>query len=267
MLNYKKLLLNKRNNLKEIAIVCLCVFAVSSCSTNKKIVPTEAEKPAYVWYNEGVQEYIYHNYKDAEHSLEMVNEQHPGSIYAKRANLTLGDVYFAKGEYILSRDYYSRFIKLYPLSSDAVYAQYKIALSYYKSMNGYKLDSTPAKMAVREFLKLIKKFPNNPYKEKAYNYMSKSALEIYKHELFIAKFYDDLDHLKAADNRLEYMNQHFKNADFNSEMLYLLSSVNYSLGKYEDANRYFKELKRKFPDSGYVQKLKALFKNIKTKKK
>lgn len=255
------------DNLKKIIIVSLSVFAVSACSTNKKIVPKEAEKPAYVWYNEGVQEYIYHKYDDAEHSLDMVNEQHPGSVYAKRANLILGDVYFAKEEYILARDYYLKFIKLYPTSSDAVHAQYKIALSYYKSMNGYKLDSTPARMAVKEFLKLLKKYPNNPYKEKAYNYMSESALRIYEHELFVAKFYDDLGYLKAADNRLEYMNKHFKNAAFNGEMLYLLSNVNYYLGKYRYADKYFKELKQKFPESEYVQKLNALLKNIKTKGK
>ncbi len=231
------------------------VLILSSCSSNKKIVPTEQEKSAYEWYNEGIQQYIDHDYEDAEHSLDMVNEQHPGSVYAKRAMLALGDVYFAKGEYILARDYYKRFVKLYPTDKNIVYAKYKIALSYYKSRNGYKLDETPARLALEKFLELLRQYPNNPYTEKIYTYITNCAVEIYKHELFVAKFYADLDHFKAAKNRLDYMYKHFKNVKFNDEMLYLLGRVYWHLGKKNEAKEFFAQLKKLYPDSEYVKEI------------
>jgi outer membrane protein assembly factor BamD len=241
---------------KKVFFILICSSMLFvGCSSHKKIVPTEEEKTAYEWYNEGIQEYINHDYAEARHSLEMVNEQHPGSVYAKRATLALGDVYFAKGEYILARDYYSKFIKLYPNEKDVVYAKYKIALSYYKSRNGYKLDSTPAKLAIEHFLSLLKEYPSNPYTEKIYAYIAQSAIEIYRHELFVAEFYKKLDNLKAAKNRLDYMYNHFKDVSFNDKMLYLLGSVYYRLGKKEQAKAFFEELKSKYPNSSFVKEI------------
>ncbi len=228
---------------------------LSGCSSHKKIVPTEEEKTAYEWYNEGIQEYVNHDYDEAKHSLEMVNEQHPGSVYSKRAYLALGDVYFAKGEYILARDYYSKFIKLYPTDSDVMYAKYMIAMSYYKSRNGYKLDATPAKQAIKHFLNFLHEYPNSPYTQKIYTYLSISAQEVYKHELFVAKFYENLDHFKAAKNRLDYMYRHFRDVNFNDEMLFMMGSVYLKLGKKKEAEEFFKELKNRYPHSEYTKKI------------
>ncbi len=238
---------------KVIIVIVGSVWILSSCSSNKKIVPTEQEKSAYEWYNEGIQQYIDHDYSEAAHSLDMVNEQHPGSIYAKKAMISLGDVYFAKGEYIIARDYYKRFVKLYPNSKDVLYAKYKIALSYYKARNGYKLDETPAKLALEKFIEILKEYPNNPYKEKIYTYITNCATEIYKHELFVAKFYDDLNHFKAAKNRLDYMYKHFKNVNFNDSMLFLLGKVYWHLGNKKEAEEFFARLKKLYPNSKYLK--------------
>jgi len=231
-------------------------FLLSSCASHKKIVPHEVEKPAFEWYNEGIQDYINHDYNEAEHALTMISAQHPGSIYAKRATLILGDVYFAKGDYMLARDYYKQFIKLYPKSKDVVYAKYKIALSWYKSRNGYKLDATPVRKAIEAFLDLLKEYPNNPYRDKVYYFLTQCVEELYKHELFVAKFYADLDEFRAAENRLDYMYKHFKNVNFNDGMLYLMGKVYWALGKKKEAREFFKELKEKYPNSKYTEKLK-----------
>lgn len=231
------------------------VVILTGCASHKKIVPTEEEKTAYEWYNEGIQEYINHDYKEAEHSLEMVNEQHPGSIYSKRAMLALGDVYFSKGEYILARDYYQKFVRLYPTSKNVIYARYRIGLSYYKSRNGYKLDETPSRLAIKSFVGFLRDYPNNPYKEKVYTYITNCAIEIYKHELFVAKFYDKLNHFKAAKNRLDYMYKHFRDVSFNDEMLFEMGEVYLHLGKKEQSKVFFKQLKEKYPNSRYVKEV------------
>ncbi len=238
-----------------IAVMVGSAVLLAACSSNKKIVPTEVEKSAYTWYNEGMQAYIDHEYDKAKHDLEMVGEQHPGSIYAKKALLALGDVYFAKGEYMLARDYYRRFIKVYPTSKDVVYARFKIAMSYYKSRNGYKLDVTPAKKAIKAFVKLLDEYPNNPYRDRIYTYLTNCALEVYKHELFVARFYDKLGYLKAAKNRLDYMYRHFKDVNFNDEMLYLLGKVYWQLGKKKEAEAFFNELKKRYPNSKYISRI------------
>lgn len=230
----------------------LVVFFVSACSAPKELVKTEPEKSAYEWYNEGVQYYIDHNYKEAEHSLSMVNQQHPGSIYSKKAHLILGDVYYSEKDYLLAIDEYKKFIELYPNTNDAMVAQYKIAMSYYKMMNGYKLDQTPTKKAIENFLLLLDKYPDNPYKDEVYNYLTECAKQLYLHQLFITRFYYDLGKYRASQIELDYMAKHFSDVNFNDEMLYLLASTYYHLGKKQEAMDFFNELKKKYPKSKYI---------------
>lgn len=230
----------------------LTIFLVSSCSAPKELVKTEPEKSAYEWYNEGVQYYVNHNYKEADHSLSMVNQQHPGSIYSKKAHLILGDVYYGEEDYLLAIDEYKKFIDMYPNTNDAMFAQYKIAMSYYKMMNGYKLDQTPTKNAIENFLLLLDKYPGNPYKDEAYDRLSDCAKQLYMHQLFITRFYYDLGKYRAAQIELDYMAKHFSDLNFNDEMLYLLGSTYYHLGKKQEALDFFNELKKKYPNSKYI---------------
>ncbi len=234
------------------AVCVLIVFVISSCSTKNELVKTEPTKSAYEWYNEGVQYYINHNYKEAEHSLSMVNQQHPGSIYSKKSYLVLGNVYYGEEDYLLAIDEYKKFIKLYPNTNDAMFAQYKIAMSYYKMMNGYKLDQTPTKNAIENFLTLLDEYPNNPYKDEVYDHLSDCAKQLYMHQLFITKFYYDLGKYRSAQIELDYMAKHFSDLNFNDEMLYLLASTYYHLGKKQEAMAFFNELKKKFPNSKYI---------------
>jgi outer membrane protein assembly factor BamD len=240
---------------KKLTVLFLSLFLVA-CAANKKLIPEEPEKGAFEWYNSGIQSYINHDYVVAEHDLRMVREQHPNSIYAKKAYLKLGDVYFAKDEHILAREAYRRFIKYYPRSPDAVYAQYKIATSFWRCRNSYDKDQTPVIEALKAFVNLKKDHPSSSFACQADTYIMQCVDEIYRHELFVSKFYFRLHDYNAALNRLVFMSHHFSDLNFTDEMLYLLTMSYYYLNKREDAQLFFNELKRKYPQSRFVEKIK-----------
>ena len=76
--------------------------------------------------------------KDTEKSrlyFRQVIDSFPKSFYAQRAKLAIADSYFEKGDegsMILAASEYREFIQLYPFSPSAPYAQYQIAMSYFK---------------------------------------------------------------------------------------------------------------------------------------
>lgn len=250
--------------MKKIVFVYIVLFLnallLSSCSAPKELVKTEPEKSAYEWYNDGVQYYINHNYKEAEHNLSMVNQQHPGSIYSKKAHLVLGDVYFSEKDYLLAIDEYKKFISLYPNTNDAMFAQYKIALSYYNMRNGYRLDQTPTKNAIENFLNLLDKYPKNSYINQVYNDLSSCVKELYRHQLFITNFYYNLGKYRASQIELDYMSKHFSDLSFNDEMLYLLAATYYHLGRKAQAMSFYNELVKKYPNSDYIDKFNKILK-------
>ncbi len=241
--------------LKKLLFFFITIFLVA-CAVNEKIIPEEPEKSAFEWYSSGIQAYINHDYEKAEHDLRMVREQHPGSVYAKKAYLRLGDVYFAKGEHILAREAYGRFIKYYPNSPDAVYAQYRIALSFWRCRNSYDRDQTPVIKALKAFVRLKKEHPLSAFAHQADTYIMQCVDEIYRHELFVSRFYFRLHNYNAALNRLTFMSHHFSDLNFTDEMLYLLAMSCYYLGRQDDAQLFFNELKKKYPQSRFVEEIR-----------
>ncbi len=237
-------------------MIFFVLFLLAGCATNQKIMPEEPEKSAFEWYNSGIQAYINHDYEKAEHDLRMVGEQHPGSAYAKKAYLKLGDVYFVKDNYILARKAYERFIKYYPHSSDAVYAQYRIATSFWRCRNSYDRDQTPTIKALEAFIALKKDYPSSPFAHQADTYIMQCVDEIYKHELFVSRFYFRLKDYRAALNRLTFMSNHFSDLNFTDDMLYLLTMSCYYLKKQEEAQRFLTELKKRYPNSKFIEEIK-----------
>src|SRR4030066_2159309 len=76
--------------------------------------------------------------KDAEKArlyFRQVIDSFPKSFYAQRAKLAIADSYFDKGDessMILASAEYREFIQLYPSSPSPSYAQYRIALTFFK---------------------------------------------------------------------------------------------------------------------------------------
>jgi len=82
-----------------------------------------------------------------------------------------------------------KFIEIYPESTYAPYAQYSIAMAYFRQIDGAERGAGTAQKALEEFLKLEKIYPRHPYKEILPLRIQKCRNIIAEGELIIGKFY------------------------------------------------------------------------------
>src|SRR4030066_404246 len=91
--------------------------------------------------------------KDAEKArlyFRQVIDSFPKSFYAQRAKLAIADSYFEKGDessMILAASEYREFIQLYPYSPSASYAQYRIAMTFFRKALKPGRDQTKTNQA------------------------------------------------------------------------------------------------------------------------
>ena len=142
--------------------------------------------------------------------LRQVIDSFPKSFYAQRAKLLIADAYFKKGDessMILAAAEYREFIRAYPYSPSAAYAQYQIAMTFYAKMLKPGRDPSKTVQALAEFKKVITDFPASDQAKAAQEKIKECEERLAGHSSDIAISYYKRRGYKAAISRLtEVMN-------------------------------------------------------------
>ncbi|MEW6457283.1 MAG: outer membrane protein assembly factor BamD [Acidobacteriota bacterium] len=189
--------------------------------------------------------------------FRQVIDTFPQSIYAQRAKLKLGDIYFNQGDegsMILASSEYAEFISLYPFSPLASYARYQIAMTYYKKMFKPGRDQTNTLKAVSELEKVIADYP---YSEEAKQ--AKEKLKICKnryteHIFLIGRFYYKTRAYEAAINRFKEALSYYSDFKKLDMLYYYLGDSFLKVGKKEEAFPYFSKIISDYPESKFAKK-------------
>ncbi|HVT05822.1 MAG TPA: outer membrane protein assembly factor BamD, partial [Polyangia bacterium] len=120
---------------------------------------------------------------------------------------------YAQGNYTESIESYKSFARLHPTHEKVEdgYVAFKICQGYFKDMPedlwimppSYEKDQSAINDAQRELNDFRKKYPESPYSKKVDEMRTAVLKRLVDHEVYVARFYLDNDHPKAAAMRLE----------------------------------------------------------------
>lgn len=98
---------------------------------------------------------------------------------------------------------YQHFLDMHRKHILAPYAQYRLALSYFKMIQTIDRDVSPVKKAEEEFWELIHDFPASQYEAEARVKIRECQRHLAKHDLFVGTFYYRREQYLAAAKRFE----------------------------------------------------------------
>jgi outer membrane protein assembly factor BamD len=177
--------------------------------------------------------------------LRQVIDSFPKSFYAQRAKLLIGDAYFRKGDessMILAAAEYREFIRTYPYSPSAAYAQYQIAMTFYKKMLKPGRDPSKTIQALAEFKKVVADYPASDQAKEAQAKIKECEERLAGHSADIAESYFRRRAYKAVISRMtEIMNQY---PDFSrmDEVYFYLGDAYFMLKQYDQAVPFFSKV-------------------------
>jgi len=202
---------------KGILLIILILFIIG-CSTKE-----EPKKPAEVWLKEGTEYFQKKKYSRAAEALENAIIEAESPELAAHAQLLLGDSYFFMKEYEQAIPSYKEFLNIYPDSSDAKRAMYRLALSYYNQVDTVDRDLENAEQALKIFEQLKVKYPDFAKENKVDKKIVVLKDLLAEKELYVARFYFRIKKPESAIKRLEYLVKNFKGTKSYPEGLIMLA--------------------------------------------
>ncbi|NOY64824.1 MAG: tetratricopeptide repeat protein, partial [Nitrospirae bacterium] len=173
--------------IKKFLLLLFISIVVVSCSGKKEIQHDVYDPKAYLLKAEQLIED--EEYEEARKLLLEVKNRDYSQKYAPIAQLKIAESLARDNQFEEAIKEYRRFLRLYPDHAQAPYAQYQIALIYYRQIEGPDKGAGGARRALKEFQRLLRDYPRNPYREAVELRIKKCKNLIAAYELMVAKYY------------------------------------------------------------------------------
>ncbi|RJQ57027.1 MAG: outer membrane protein assembly factor BamD [Nitrospiraceae bacterium] len=238
------------------------VFACSSAKKEVKETPFEPEKT--LLQAESLMERGF--YEDARKVLEEIRTKDASLQYSILAKLRIADTYFDDGSYEEAVVEYESFLSAYPSHKYASYAQYKLAMSFFRQITTVDVSYSAAQRAMQEFEKLQRTYPRNPYMEVTESRIAACRRILAEYEFYVGSFYFKKGAYGAAAQRFDGLLKNFPDSVKESETLYYLGLSYENMGQREKAVNTLTALIEKFPAIKLSSDAKELISSLKEKK-
>jgi outer membrane protein assembly factor BamD len=239
-------------------ILTIGLILLAACATSEERKKVNYSMTAKQNYEKGLAELKEENYEEAEHFFTHVKQKFSFSKYAALAELGLADTEFARGNYQSAIDEYKSFQRLHP-THDKVrdgYTTFRVAECYVKDMPedwaifppSYEKDQSSIRDALRELDQVIASYPESSYVKPAKVYRREVLQRLIAHEVYVARFYLDRGHPKAAILRIETALRRYPQSGRETDLLLALGETQLELGLVAKAKQSFLRVANEFQE-------------------
>ena len=154
------------------------------------------------------------------------------------------------------QDYYGdsiaeleRFIRVYPLHKDLVYAYYLLSVCHYEQIVDEKKDLQAIIKAKKNFQLVIKNYSDTEYAMDAEFKIDLINDILAAKEMYIARYYFDKKKWIPAINRFRKITDEYDTTIYAEEALHRLVEIYLTIGFVQQAEKYAATLGYNYPDS------------------
>jgi len=247
------------NRLYHIAVLCfLSLLVVTGCSSfngSPNITDTTVEKqePVEKMYARAAQKMDDGRYTNAAKAFDEVEQNHPYSKWATRAQLMAGYASYKNLKYDAALLALNRFIELHPGDENISYAYYLRALCYYEQISDVRRDQKMTEMALNGLKQVKERFPDSPYAKDATLKIDLTMDHLAGKEIEIGRYYLKRKQYQAAINRFEKVVEQYQTTTHVPEALHRLTEAYLSLGIIDEARKAAAILGRNYPQSTWYK--------------
>ncbi len=214
-----------------LIIVPAFLFLLSGCAWLDKFRGSEIEKsPSELMY-EGMSDLERGRYTAAVEAFQAVKDRYPYSEQAVEAELSLAEALYRRELYEEAYNAYDEFERLHPANPAVAFALYQKGMCHFERVRSVDRDQTPTRKAIHQFERLLEKFPDSRYSDRARRKLTECYSSLVHHELFIADFYLKKKKYRAARDRYIYLLENYP--DF-GQYLHAIQNLQVCMQKIEN---------------------------------
>ncbi len=237
-----------------IFIAITIIITLINCGSKQKKLKYEGYTDQQL-YDKAMQYMEKKKWEQSRELLKYLMENFYDSQLLMSAKLAYADTFFKQGgmeNYIISEQQYEEYIKLYPSSINADYAQFQIALCNYNQISKPGRDQINTYKTINAIKKLIENYPRSSYIQEAQKYLIKAYENLNNHQMKIIKFYLKRKKWEPAISRFEEILLTSPKESITAEIYYYYAETLQKVGRIEDSKIYYMLLQEKFPRSKFA---------------
>ncbi|HAR46867.1 MAG: hypothetical protein A2X56_13470 [Nitrospirae bacterium GWC2_57_13] len=225
----------------KVLFIIIFLFLFTACAAKQEVFDpvakfTEAEKY--------MQE---ESFENARKAYQEIQEKATDRSYDADIMLRIADTYFGEEKYEEALVEYQAFLNFHPVNKNASYAQYQIAMCSFRQLPTIDRDPSITRSALKEFARLVQKYPTSPYADQARRNMAVCRERLAAYELYVARFYHKKGSSAAAAARAEGLMKDYPDALIEKDALLLVGRAYAQLGKRDQALQALETLVKKYP--------------------
>lgn len=241
------------------ALLLVFSLALAGCSKDDELLVKE--EPVGKLYNEALNLLGQQKFRDAAKKFEEVDRQHPYSVWARKAIVMAAFAYYQVEDYDESIQAAKRFITLHPGNSDAAYAHYLIAASYYDQIPTVTRDQSKTRRAMEALREVARRYPESDYARDARLKLNEAKDQLAGKEMDIGRYYMNKNNYIAAVNRFKTVVKDYQTTSHVEEALLRLTEAYMAMGIKSEAQTAAAILGHNYPNSRWYKDAFVLLKS------
>jgi outer membrane protein assembly factor BamD len=198
------------------------------------------------------------DYDTAAKLFDEVERQHPYSVWARRAQIMSAFNYYLAEKYTESISSAQRFLTIHPGNSEAPYAHYLIAMSYYQQIEDVNRDQATTQQALDAFNELIRLYPDTRYASDARLKLDLIQDHLAGKEMDVGRFYERSGEWLAASLRFRKVVDQYQTTSHAPEALERLVECYLALGVPQEAEKAAAVLGKNYPGTYWYKQAYTL---------
>jgi outer membrane protein assembly factor BamD len=234
-------------------------LAAAACGGSRTLVPPGTLEPDRFLFERGTEALNERRWLTAREFFRQVTDTYTQSPFRPDAKLGIGDTYLGEGssEALVSAvNEFREFLAFYPTNPRADYAQYRLAMTYFRQMRAPQRDQTETRNALREFEVFLARYPNSTLlpevkarQRDAQDRLSSAEYEVGLHYYRIRWYPGAIDRFTALlKNDPEYSRR--------DNVYFYLGETLVRAGRQAEALPYFEKLIAEFASSEHAENAK-----------
>jgi outer membrane protein assembly factor BamD len=243
---------------RKIIILFLLLLLFPACSSKKDAIKKTSPFDPVAAFQEANEKVKKRRFEEAREILETIRRKDISGEYAKVAQIRIGDTYFKEGLYEEAAVEYEHFLRVHSYHKYAVYAQYQLAMTFFKRIGTADVSYEVAQRALKEFEKLLRLYPRNPYISVVENRIRACNNILAEYEFYVGEYYFKKGSYRAAVGRFSGLLRDYPKSNKVPESLYYLGISYQNLGERNNALETLSALIEKYPTTSLSKDAKEV---------
>jgi outer membrane protein assembly factor BamD len=239
-----------------LAAVSVGLALAVGCGPSRMTVPPGTLQPDRFLFERGTEALNDRRWLTAREFFRQITDTYTQSPYRPEAKLGIGDTYLGEGSQVAlvqAINEFREFLTFYPTHPRADYAQYKLALGYFRQMRAPQRDQTETRAAILEFETFIARYPNSDLLPEVRERLRDARDRLSTSEFEVGRHYYRVRWYPGAVERLSALLKADPGYSRRDAVYYYLGETLMRMGREAEALPYFERLIAEFDTSEHLE--------------